>query len=361
MASYIYTSVSGKNWDDDDDDLDSAVYSGAVAELGAPEKAKSTLSNARLALQELEKESTIEFEQQHARNSTSTVMQSKVDYNNIDKDYWPTSAGHATQSWFSSGPPAYTALSTDRGYVYPYERRNYNANWMTTKLRMSANMKRTAMMAPSNLNLSKTWVSDSLGEYVEDRGYEYLSLPTLRTSTPRLAHENESDEERDEAQTPPDTPSMAKAGKCDVEVEVSEIIRRAKCQPLTCCSTTRPQTQSTCMCRTSSPWKLRWHTASPTSAASQKISALTRFSVTLDSACSTPRPTRMPFDCLYPTSRRDQLSSLLQSPLKPSSLFHRKQTRRSRSRLPPTSNPAAAMSIAAMSLPTPTASPGRLL
>lgn len=88
---------------------------------------------------------------------------------------------------------------------------------------MGANMKNTAMMAPSKLRLSRTWVSDGLGEYVEDRGYEYLSLPPDRISTPRLSTENESGDERDEAHTPPDTPSMAKFTKSDVEVEVGEV------------------------------------------------------------------------------------------------------------------------------------------
>lgn len=33
MASYMYTSASGTNWDDDDDEFDPAVYEGAAADL----------------------------------------------------------------------------------------------------------------------------------------------------------------------------------------------------------------------------------------------------------------------------------------------------------------------------------------
>lgn len=88
------------------------------------------------------------------------------------------------------------------------------------------------MMMSSNFYLSKTWVSDSLGEYIEDRGYEYfphLSLPSPRVRTPQLSTENESGDERDEARTPPDTHSMARVSKCETAVEeVSEIMTTTK-------------------------------------------------------------------------------------------------------------------------------------
>ncbi|KAL1652865.1 hypothetical protein SLS61_004485 [Didymella pomorum] len=56
-----------------------------------------------------------------------------------------------------------------------------------------------------------------LGEYIEDRGYEYF--PHLSLPSPRLSTENESGDERDEARTPPDTPSMARVSKCETAVE----------------------------------------------------------------------------------------------------------------------------------------------
>ena len=227
MASYMYTSKTANSWGDDDEDgfdFEPAVYARAAAEFGPKDKAKSTLSTARLALEELEKQSTAEDEQMQdcILSPSVTAKMSMDDYKKIDKEYWPSAAGDPTQNCYSIGKPAYPALSNDDGFVYPNDRRKYHKNWLGMKLWMGANMKCTAMMAPTPLHLSKTWVSDSLGEYVEERGYEYfphLSLSTPRTSTPRSSHYNESGDERDEAQTPPDTPSPAKVSKCNVEIE----------------------------------------------------------------------------------------------------------------------------------------------
>lgn len=208
------------------DDFDLTVYAGAAAEFGDAEQTKLTLDNARLALQELEKQSAAEYERaQEYTPPAEATTRPRIDYKSIDKEYWPTAASYKTQAWhINCSRPAYTGLSTHNGFVCPYERRNYNANWMATKLRLGASFKTPTIMAPSNLRLSQIWVSDSLGEFVEERGYEWLSLPSLRASTPRLCHGSESDEERDEARTPPHTPLMAKVTTCEIEVEeVSEI------------------------------------------------------------------------------------------------------------------------------------------
>ncbi|KAF3044938.1 hypothetical protein E8E11_008410 [Didymella keratinophila] len=174
MATYMYKSTTSKNWDDDDDDFDSTIYAGADAEFGPADTAKSSLSSARLALEELEKQSAAEYKQaqEYTQSAVTTSPPSKVDYKSIDKEYWPCAAGYATHYWHSSRPPAYPALSND-------------------------------------------------SEYIEDREYEHLelSIQLPRAHTPRLSSENESGSERDEACIPPDTSSMAKVGKCDVEVE----------------------------------------------------------------------------------------------------------------------------------------------
>ncbi|KAF3044116.1 hypothetical protein E8E12_009893 [Didymella heteroderae] len=222
MASYMYTSATGSNWDDDDDDFAPTVYAGAVAEFGAADLAKIALANARLALQDLKNQPATEDEQAQERtpSSATTATPPQADYH-IDTEYYPCYAQYMTELWETDHcrRPAYTALSSNGGCIYPYERRNYSTNWKATKLQMGASMKNATMMAPSTLRLTKTWVSDSLEEYVEDRGYEWLSLPVPQIPTPRLSHEESSDEERDETHTPPNTPSMAQVNKCEVHSE----------------------------------------------------------------------------------------------------------------------------------------------
>ncbi|KAJ4379798.1 hypothetical protein N0V86_004982 [Didymella sp. IMI 355093] len=219
MPSYMYTSASGSNWDDDDEDFDPSVYAGTFAEFGAADLAKVTFANARSALSESQSAAVVEYEQE----STDFSAARPQDNYNIHSDYWPSYAGRVTQGWYSDHDrrPAYTALSHADGFVYPYQRARYSANWKAIKLHMGANMKCPMMMALSNLHLSKTWVSDSIGEYVEERGYVQLvpSFPSSRIPTPRLSLDSKSDEQRDEVYTPPDTPIMVQAGNCEVEVE----------------------------------------------------------------------------------------------------------------------------------------------
>lgn len=224
MATYMYTSATGSNWDDDDKDFDPSVYAGADAQF----QAANRLANARLALQQ--SQSVIEGEQESTHSSATTATQLQVDYG-IDPDNYPTYAEHMTECWFSDDNrrPAYAALSCEFGFIYPDRRRKYSANWKVTKLRMGGNMKNTMMMMPSPLRLSKTWPTDNTGEYTEESDYMQVSpsFSTPRLPTPLLSYGSESDEERDEAQTSPGSPSMVQTNECKVEIEeVSSIVEK---------------------------------------------------------------------------------------------------------------------------------------
>lgn len=224
MATYMYTSATGSNWDDDDEDFDPSVYESAAAQFAAA----SMLANARLALQQLE--IAVEVQPEPTHSSATTAAWPQVDYD-INPDDYPTYAEHMTEGWLSddSRRPAYAALSCEFGFNYPDQRRKYSANWKAIKLWMGGNMKNTMMMMPSPLRLSKTWTSDCMGEFIEDRGYVQVShlFPTPRLRTPRLSYGNESDEERDEVQTPPGSPSMVQTNECKVEIEeVSSIVEK---------------------------------------------------------------------------------------------------------------------------------------
>ncbi|KAH6613929.1 hypothetical protein C7974DRAFT_417674 [Boeremia exigua] len=192
MASYMYTSASGSNWDDDEDDFSLEVYQ-AAANVSASTSVRDELPPAPTT------------EGQDEEPSASTVSSIFDDY--FDQDDLPTYAQKVTHSWYCPDlRPAYVELSHQDGYAYPEERVRYSSNWTATKLRMGANLRMPMMMKPSPLKLSMTWKDDSQGDFIQHRGLMFPSLPL-----PVMAYDSSSEEERDEAQTPPGSPPKVQA------------------------------------------------------------------------------------------------------------------------------------------------------
>lgn len=206
-ASYMYISPTGRNWDDNDEeevfDLEAFTQSTMhVLDDLAPLQLETAVS------EEFESESELE------QFVSPAPIESTI-YKTIESDFWPSYAQKMTERWFySDSCPAYTELSHDGNDYFPEVRVQYTANWTATKLRMGSNIRNPIMMRPSPLRLSKTWVQDSLGEYVEDRGSLFPSMPS-----PGLGYDSTSDEEHDEACTPPGSPLRAQDKECEIEIE----------------------------------------------------------------------------------------------------------------------------------------------
>lgn len=206
MATYMYTSTTGSNWDDDDDDFDPEVYKAAANySASAP-----TIDD----LGPLQHKPAVEDECEIKQCTASAPSESAVDYD-IDTGFLPTYAQKMTELWFyGERRPAYVELSHENGYAYPHTRTKYTANWTATKLQMGANMELPLMMKPSMLKLSMTWDADSEGEYIKEGGFLFPSIPP-----PTLSYDSHSEEEQDEAYTPPDSPLLLLVDECKDQIE----------------------------------------------------------------------------------------------------------------------------------------------
>ncbi|KAJ4990556.1 hypothetical protein SVAN01_04003 [Stagonosporopsis vannaccii] len=207
VPTYIYISPTGSKWDEYEDD--------EVFDLTAFTKSATAVSDNPTTLQHTpttKEEAEVEFETDHlsSRKPTSSSLDSI-----IDQDFCPTYAQKMTETWFyQDSRPAYPELSHDDDDSYPDMRVNYTANWTATKLRMGADLKHSMMMRPSPLQLSKTWVQDNTGEFLEEHGFLLPSVPALG-----LRYDSSSDEERDEARTPPRSPPVEQSKQSEVENE----------------------------------------------------------------------------------------------------------------------------------------------
>jgi hypothetical protein len=108
--------------------------------------------------------------------------------------------------WERSTCPAYIEMSHQGGYVYPQTRTCYNLNWLNAKLVSGCNMKLTAMIKPSPLQQSMTWVENTAGDYMKETSLSPLLTP------PEMGYDSHSDEEQDESITPPGSPSIILLG-----------------------------------------------------------------------------------------------------------------------------------------------------
>ncbi|KAJ8108583.1 hypothetical protein OPT61_g8071 [Boeremia exigua] len=212
MATYMYTSATGSNWDDDDDDFDVEVYEAAATEFSV----STPLDNNHHREQY---EAVIESEDEMKQLSPPVSSESAIDYD-ISRDLWPNYAQKMTESRLSNeSRPAYIELSQENGIVYPEQRTNYKANWMATKLYMGANMRFPMMMKPSPLRLSMTWAQDSGGEFIREGGCLFLPCPS-----PPLLSESNSEEDHNERKTPIESRSMQKVTQCKEELEEVSIL-----------------------------------------------------------------------------------------------------------------------------------------
>ncbi|KAF2627152.1 hypothetical protein BU25DRAFT_458952 [Macroventuria anomochaeta] len=206
MATYMYTSPTGSNWDDDDDDFSSDVYKTATEfSASAP-----TIGN----LGPLQRKPAVEDESEVKQFTAPASGKFDVDYD-VDPDCLPTYAGKIAEFWLLDDHrrPAYVELSHGNGYAYPHQRTNYCRNWLATKLRMRINMD-FPMMNPSPLNLSMTWDEDGEGEYIKEGGFLFPSI-----QSPTLSYDSHSEEEQDEACTPPGSRPTIIVADCKDEVE----------------------------------------------------------------------------------------------------------------------------------------------
>lgn len=191
----MYTSATGSNWDDDDEDFNLEVYNAAATAFPTPAPTTNDINPLQRlpAIEEEEDEGEVE------QLSSPVVSNANTAYD-CDPDFWPLYARKGTKLWdCTPSRPAYSELSHDGFYCYPDQRVEYHANWVATKLRMGANMRSPMMMKPSPLKLSRTWVQGSTGVFCREAGCLFSPAPSLR-------EDGSSDEERDEAKTPPGSP-----------------------------------------------------------------------------------------------------------------------------------------------------------
>lgn len=220
MATSISMQPStARNWaDDDEDDFDLDAW-------------KATVDNSAPTIDDLGplqaagavEDEYVEDGYEVAQFTAPAQSKSRFDYSSVHPDYWPTFARAAMdvdREGNSKLRPAYVEMSIfDNGLPSPQERRNYSSSWRDTKVMNGCNMKMTAMMKPSPLQQSMTWEEDSEGKYIKEAGILHPSM-----SPPVLYYDFPSDEEQDEARTPPGSPPTVLLGEKKGEVEeVSEL------------------------------------------------------------------------------------------------------------------------------------------
>ncbi|KAJ4332044.1 hypothetical protein N0V95_009759 [Ascochyta clinopodiicola] len=196
MAAYMYTSATGNNWDDDDENFDTNTYK-STADFSAP-----TIDD----LGPLQCAPAVAYEEYEVEQLTAPVpRKSTVDNASIPRYHWPSPARATAELWNKDEHrrPAYMEMSHDGGYAYPDRRNNYNTNWLRTKVNMCYSMKVPTMMKPSPLQQSMTWDEDDECEYIKD-----ASLLFASTSSPPLSQGGHSEDGQDGPFTPPDSPSM---------------------------------------------------------------------------------------------------------------------------------------------------------
>lgn len=201
MASYLYKSSTGTNWDEDDEDFSAGIYETAAAQFLAPTNEEPSPHQHTLEAKiEVEVEST---PAPVPRNLTHN-------YNTIDPFECPSFVWATAALWDADHErrPAYVELTDEDKYGYRRKRINYSSNWMHIKAELRCDMKLTVMVKPSPLQLSSTWENDSEGEYIREVGF--LPPPLI---SPDLFNGSYSSSEQDEACTPPGSPSEVLFGQ----------------------------------------------------------------------------------------------------------------------------------------------------
>ncbi|KZM27117.1 uncharacterized protein EKO05_0008989 [Ascochyta rabiei] len=208
MAAYMYTSATGNNWDDDDDNFNIDTYK-AIADYLVPTIDDFGLLQHAPGIAEEEDHEIKQFAAPAALKSTDK-------YDSVPCYQWPSPAQAAAELWSKDEHrrPAYVEMSHDGDSTYSDRRYNYNTNWLSTKVSMCRSMKIPIMMKPSPLQQSMTWEEDSKGEYIKD-----ASLLFASTSSPALSQDSHSEYGQDGPFTPPDSPSMVLVGGWKDRVE----------------------------------------------------------------------------------------------------------------------------------------------
>ena len=220
MATYMYTSATGKNWaDDDEDDFD---FSPEVYKAAAEFSAAPTFEDLDALQFTRTEEDILEIHEL----TTPAPPEPTFDHRSFDFDNMRTPVGVATQCWHFGKDcrPAYVELTNSEDRTF---RDNYHSNWLATKLRVGANMKHPLMMKPSPLQQSMTWEEDFKGAFIKYGGLFIPAVlpspspPSPSPSSPALSYDGLSEEEKYEACTPPRTPSTLNIDFCKDKVEVS--------------------------------------------------------------------------------------------------------------------------------------------
>ncbi|KAF1350547.1 hypothetical protein EJ07DRAFT_183983 [Lizonia empirigonia] len=207
MASYLYKSSTGSNWDDDDEDFSAEIYETVAAHFPAPITEESSPHQRALEVK-------VEVE---VDSSPAPVPQNLThNYNKLDPFECPSFVWATAALWDADHQrrPAYVELTDEDKYGSHCKRINYSANWMHIKADLRCNMKLTMMVKPSPLQLSSTWENDSEGEYIKEAGF----LPPALIS-PELFNGSHSSSEQDEACTPPGSPPEVLFGQWKDKVE----------------------------------------------------------------------------------------------------------------------------------------------
>ncbi|KAF9694392.1 hypothetical protein EKO04_007621 [Ascochyta lentis] len=195
MATYMYTSATGSNWDDDDDEFDIDTFK-ATSGFSAP-----TIDD----LGPLQRAPAVVEEEEYEVKQFAAPAPRKpaIDYDSIPSYLWPSPARATAELWTKDEyrRPAYVEMSHEGGYVYSDQRHKYNTNWLLAKVNMGCSMAAPTLMKLSPLQQSMTWEEDSEGEYIKEAG-----LLLSSTWSPALSQDSHSEDGQDEPFTPPGSP-----------------------------------------------------------------------------------------------------------------------------------------------------------
>ena len=205
--SHLYVSPTGSNWMDlDDDDL----------EIFAPDQHEPNECN-----ESDECEESDERDGYHNADDAATcaIGNGEEDiYNAADHYYEDTSVSlnvanlkYCNEVWhICRALPAYTEFSFDEHCYYPYVRVQYRTNWLDFKLCMGGDLDTPMRMRFSPLRLSLTREYDEKGDFIIHEAGTLIDGPLVAHAEFKpLPDNSEPEEQAEELETPPRSPSCA--------------------------------------------------------------------------------------------------------------------------------------------------------